>query len=56
MGHKSLETTMRYLVPATDVHDRLDEIDLPGDAEPLVPKKAAGRERIPPTVRRKLRS
>jgi len=25
MGHKSLETTMRYLVPATDVHDRLDE-------------------------------
>jgi integrase len=56
MGHKSLETTMRYLVPATDVHDRLDEIDLPGDAEPLVPKKAAGRESIPPTVRRKLRS
>jgi integrase len=23
MGHKSLETTMRYLVPASDVHDRL---------------------------------
>jgi integrase/recombinase XerD len=56
MGHKSLETTMRYLVPATDVHDRLDEIDLPGDAKPLVPKKAPGSERIRPTVRRKLRS
>jgi integrase len=26
MGHKSLETTMRYLVPAADVHDPLDQI------------------------------
>jgi len=26
MGHKSLETTMRYLAPAPDVHDRLDLI------------------------------
>jgi integrase len=56
MGHKSLETTMRYLVPATDVHDRLDEIDLPGDAERLIPKKAPEREHIRPTARRKLRS
>jgi len=30
MGHKSLETTMRYLVPATDVHAKLDQIDVPG--------------------------
>jgi len=30
MGHKSLETTMRYLAPAPDVHDRLDLIRVPG--------------------------
>jgi len=30
MGHKSLETTMRYLAPAPDVHDRLDLIRMPG--------------------------
>src|ERR1017187_6566615 len=30
MGHKSLETTMRYLVPATDVHTRLDQLEVPG--------------------------
>jgi hypothetical protein len=30
MGHKSLETTMRYLAPAPDAHDRLDLIRLPG--------------------------
>ena len=30
MGHKSLETTMRYLVPATEVHNKLDQIDIPG--------------------------
>lgn len=30
IGHKSLETTMRYLVPATEVHDRLDQLLLPG--------------------------
>jgi len=29
MGHKSLETTMRYLVPATDVHGKLDEVKIP---------------------------
>ena len=32
MGHKSLETTMRYLVPATEVHAKLDQIDIPGAA------------------------
>jgi len=30
MGHKSLETTMRYLVPATDVHGKLDQVKIPG--------------------------
>ncbi|MCC6291880.1 MAG: tyrosine-type recombinase/integrase [Bryobacterales bacterium] len=30
MGHKSLETTMRYLVPNSDVHDRLDQVTIPG--------------------------
>jgi site-specific recombinase XerD len=34
MGHKSLETTMRYLVPATDVHKRLDELEVPGLSMP----------------------
>ena len=34
MGHKSLETTMRYLVPATDVHKRLDELEVPGLSKP----------------------
>ena len=29
MGHKSLETTMRYLVPATDVHGKLDQVKIP---------------------------
>lgn len=29
MGHKSLETTMRYLVPATEVHERLDQVTIP---------------------------
>jgi len=30
MGHKSLETTMRYLSPARDVHDRLNKVDIAG--------------------------
>jgi integrase len=30
MGHKSLETTMRYLAPAKDVHDRLDRVQIAG--------------------------
>lgn len=28
MGHRSLETTMRYLAPATDVHERLDKVEI----------------------------
>jgi integrase len=30
MGHKSLETTMRYLVPATDVRMKLEQVGIPG--------------------------
>jgi hypothetical protein len=30
MGHKSPETAMRYLVPATDVHGKLDQVRIPG--------------------------
>ncbi len=32
MGHKSLETTMRYLVPASDVRARLDQVAVPIEA------------------------
>ncbi|MBV9760285.1 MAG: site-specific integrase [Acidobacteriaceae bacterium] len=28
MGHRSLETTMRYLVPATEVHERLQKLQI----------------------------
>jgi integrase len=54
MGHKSLKTTMRYLVPATDVHDRLDEIEIPGIAESVIPKKAPDSERLPMAQRKKM--
>jgi integrase len=30
MGHRSLETTMRYLAPARDVHERLDKVQIAG--------------------------
>lgn len=30
MGHRSLETTMRYLAPAVDVRDRLDSVKIAG--------------------------
>ena len=30
MGHRSLETTMRYLAPASDVHERLDQVQIAG--------------------------
>lgn len=30
MGHKSLETTMRYLAPAMEVHAKLDQVSIPG--------------------------
>ncbi len=30
MGHRSLETTMRYLAPASDVHDLLNKVEIAG--------------------------
>lgn len=33
MGHKSLETTMRHLSPAKDVHERLDKVKIAGILE-----------------------
>jgi integrase len=45
LGHKSLETTMRYLAPATDVHDELDLVTIPtlGKAD-VAPRKSVGKE------------
>jgi hypothetical protein len=49
MGHKSLETTMRYLAPATDVHDELDLVTIPsvGKVAPAPRKSAAPRDPFP---------
>jgi site-specific recombinase XerC len=46
MGHKSLETTMRYLAPATDVHDELDLATIPsvGKADPAAAKGSGARD------------
>ena len=45
MGHKSLETTMRYLAPATDVHDALDLVTIPSVGKvDSSPRKSAARE------------
>jgi integrase len=45
MGHKSLETTMRYLVPATDVRGRLDQVKIPGlPNNGGAPRESPGRE------------
>ena len=45
MGHKSLETTMRYLVPSQEVHARLDQVTVPGlDDTEAPPRKAPARE------------
>lgn len=45
MGRKSLEATMRYLAPATDVHDDADFVTIPsvGKAGPA-PRRFATRE------------
>src|SRR5262249_45353775 len=49
MGHKSLETTMRYLVPSKEVHARLDQMTIPGlgdtlaDETPRVAPRRRGR-------------
>jgi integrase len=44
LGHKSLETTMRYLAPATDVHDELDLVTIPSLGKADAPRKSAARE------------
>jgi len=44
MGHKSLETTMRYLAPAVDVQDKVDLVALPSVTRPQIRKKSPGRE------------
>jgi integrase len=45
MGHKSLETTMRYLVPSQEVHARLDQVTVPGlDDEETSSRKARSKE------------
>lgn len=44
MGHKSLETTMRYLAPAVDVQDKVDLVSLPSITRPQVQKKSPARE------------
>src|ERR1700686_2743365 len=53
MGHKSLETTMRYLVPSEEVHARLDQVTVPGldDAESSQ-NKVPARESAKPGRRR----
>lgn len=54
MGHKSLETTMRYLVPATEVHDRLDRVVVPGTMpERKGPITAEGRKLLESNPRSK---
>ena len=48
MGHKSLETTMRYLVPAADVHERLDQIGVPGSTAAMAAlKRSEQLARVP---------
>ncbi len=45
MGHKSLETTMRYLAPATDVQDELDLVTIPClDKIEILPRKSVAKE------------
>src|SRR5262249_27162297 len=58
MGHKSLETTMRYLVPSKEVHARLDQVTVPGlgDAQDLTDEtpRAASRRRGRPKREKKV--
>jgi integrase len=51
MGHKSLETTMRYLVPASDVHDRLDRIVVPSVAKDAEPLRQSVRQKVSASTR-----
>jgi integrase len=40
MGYRSLETTMRYLAPASDVHERLDQVQIAGVLGDGTPRRA----------------
>jgi integrase len=51
MGHKSLETTMRYLAPAINVQDQVDLVVLPGISRSTTPKKGPGRQSTLPGIR-----
>jgi len=45
MGHKSLETTMRFLVPSKEVHARLDQVTVPRlDEREASTRKAPAKE------------
>jgi integrase len=51
MGHKSLETTMRYLVPSEEVHARLDQVTVPGlDEREATTRKAPATETTRPRL------
>jgi hypothetical protein len=44
MGHKSLETTIRYLVSASDVYGRLDRVVVPSVAKDAGPPRKSVRQ------------
>ena len=46
MGHKSLETTMRYLVPASDAHERLHQIVVPSVAKNVDPPRRSAQQEV----------
>lgn len=56
MGHKSLETTMRYLAPAVNVQDQVDLIALPGISVSGALKKSPGPEAGSMGHRRKIQA
>ena len=51
MGHKSLETTMRYLAPAINVQDQVDLVVLPGISRSKAPLKSTARQATLPGIR-----
>lgn len=55
MGHKSLETTMRYLVPSKEVHARLDQMSVPGLAVAEAPTRKGPATEAGPDARRRPR-
>src|SRR5947209_4870253 len=45
-GTQVFGTTMRYLVPASDVHDRLDRVVVPSVAKDAGPPKKSVRQEV----------